>query len=120
MLRLMIGDKAFFEGMNRYFDTMDGTAATIEDFITSFESFTAHDLKAFSRWYAQAGTPAVKASGSYDAAKRRYSLTLSQSVAATPGQPDKTAVRIPMRVALFDDNGLKLETSLDGTVGSAS
>ncbi|MEQ1783506.1 MAG: aminopeptidase N, partial [Hyphomonadaceae bacterium] len=60
MLRLMIGDKAFFEGMNRYFDTMDGTAATIEDFIASFEPFTSHDLKAFSRWYAQAGTPAVK------------------------------------------------------------
>ncbi len=114
MLRLMVGDRAFFEGMNRYFETMDGTAATIEDFIASFEPFTSHDLKAFSRWYAQAGTPAVKASGAYDAANRRYALTLSQSVAPTPGQPDKTAVRIPMRVALFDDNGLKLETSLDG------
>ena len=114
MLRLMIGDTAFSQGMTRYFDTMDGTAATIEDFIASFEPFTPHDLKAFSRWYVQAGTPAVKASGSYDAGKRRYALTLTQSVAPTPGQPDKTAVRIPMRVALFDDNGLKLETSLDG------
>ena len=69
MLRLMLGDKAFFEGMNRYFETQDGTAATIEDFIASFQPFTSHDLQAFSRWYAQAGTPAVKASGAYDAAR---------------------------------------------------
>ena len=114
MLRLMIGDAAFFAGMNQYFDTMDGTAATIEDFIASFQPHTSHDLKAFSRWYAQAGTPAVKASGAYDPARRQYRLTLTQAVAPTPGQPDKAPVRIPMRVALFDANGAQLETRLEG------
>ncbi len=114
MLRLMIGDAAFFAGMTQYFDTMDGTAATIEDFIASFQPHTSHDLQAFSRWYAQAGTPALNARGSYDAASRQYRLTLTQMVSPTPGQPDKTPVRMPMRVALFDDNGAKLETRLDG------
>ena len=119
MLRLMLGDKAFFEGMNRYFDTQDGTAATIEDFIASFQPFTSHDLKAFSRWYAQAGTPAVKAAGVYDAAKHEYRLTVTQHVAPTPGQPDKTPLRMPLRVALFGDNGDKLETRLNGGAASA-
>jgi aminopeptidase N len=114
MLRLMIGDKSFFDGMNQYFDTMDGTAATIEDFIASFQPHTSHDLKAFSRWYAQAGTPAVTSKGAYDAASKQYRLTLTQAVSPTPGQPNKAPVRIPMRVALFDDNGAKLETRLDG------
>jgi aminopeptidase N len=118
MLRLMIGDAAFFAGMTQYFETMDGTAATIEDFIASFQPHTPHDLQTFSRWYAQAGTPSVNAKGTYDAATRQYRLTLTQSVAPTPGQPDKTPVRMPMRVALFDDNGAKLETQLDG--GAAS
>jgi aminopeptidase N len=44
MLRLMIGDESFFAGMNRYFDTFDGTAATIEDFIGAFQPSTHHDL----------------------------------------------------------------------------
>jgi len=114
MLRLMIGDKPFFEGMTSYFDTQDGNAATIEDFIAAFEPHTHHDLQAFSRWYAQAGTPAVKAAGRHDASKREYRLTLTQSVAPTPGQPVKTPVRIPLRVALFGDNGAKLEASLNG------
>jgi aminopeptidase N len=118
MLRLMIGDAAFFAGMTQYFETMDGTAATIEDFIASFQPHTPHDLQTFSGWYAQAGTPSVNAKGTYDAATRQYRLTLTQSVAPTPGQPDKTPVRMPMRVALFDDNGAKLETQLDG--GAAS
>jgi aminopeptidase N len=118
MLRLMIGDAAFFAGMTQYFETMDGTAATIEDFIASFQPHTPHDLQTYSRWYAQAGTPSVNAKGTYDAATRQYRLTLTQSVAPTPGQPDKTPVRMPMRVALFDDNGAKLETQLDG--GAAS
>jgi aminopeptidase N len=119
MLRLMLGDKPFFDGMTNYFDTQDGTAATIEDFIAAFQPFTDHDLQAFARWYAQAGTPAVKASGSYDAAKREYKLTVTQVVAPTPGQPNKTPVRMPLRVALFGDNGAKLDTRLAGGPAAA-
>ena len=63
---------------------------------------------------AQAGTPAVNAAGSYDPEKREYRLKLTQAVAPTPGQPAKTPLRIPLRVALFGDNGAKLETRLDG------
>jgi aminopeptidase N len=112
MLRLIVGEDAFFAGLNRYFDQLDGSAATIEQFIDSFQHSTSRDLSAFSRWYGQAGTPMVKASGAYDAAARTYRLTLSQTTAPTPGQPTKVPMVIPMRVALFDANGAKLETRL--------
>ncbi|HVK79918.1 MAG TPA: DUF3458 domain-containing protein, partial [Verrucomicrobiae bacterium] len=88
------------------------TAATIEDFIASFQASTDQDLSAFALWYAQAGTPAVRAKGDYDASARTWRLTLTQTVQPTPGQPDKKPLRIPLRVALFDVNGAKMETRL--------
>ncbi len=114
MLRLILGDEAFFAGINRYFDTFDGTAATIEDFVGSFQASTRTDLAPFFRWYGQAGTPTVTAAGTYDAAARQYVLTLSQQTDPTPGQPEKASLPIPLRIALFDSNGAKLETSHAG------
>ena len=116
MLRTLIGNEAFFAGLNRYFDQLDGQAATIEEFIDSFQPSTSRDLAAFSKWYGQAGTPHVKAGGAYDPATRVYRLSLSQTTAPTPGQPDKAPLVVPMKVALFDANGVKMETRLDGTM----
>lgn len=118
MLRLIVGDESFFAGMNRYFDTFDGTAATIEDFISSLQASTDQDLSAFALWYAQAGTPAVRAKGDYNATARSWRLTLTQTVQPTPGQPNKSPLRIPVRVALFDANGAKMETRLGDAAAS--
>ncbi|MEM6627034.1 MAG: aminopeptidase N [Pseudomonadota bacterium] len=112
MLRTLIGDTAFFAGANRYFDTFDGQAATMEDFLWSFQQSTSHDLEAFARWYSQPGTPTVKASGVFDAAAKTYRLTLAQSTPPTPGQAEKQPVVIPTRTALFSANGDKLNVSL--------
>ena len=105
MLRLMIGEEAFMAGMNRYFDRCDGTAATIEDFINAFRPSTDRDLDAFARWYEQAGTPHVSITSQYDGQARAFSLTIDQATPPTPGQPEKTPLPIPLRIALFDDNG---------------
>jgi aminopeptidase N len=118
MLRLVIGEEAFFAGMNRYFDTYDGTAATIEDFVGSFQQSTEQDLTAFALWYAQAGTPHVRAKGDYDAGARTFKLTLTQNTQATPGQPVKSPLRIPVRIALFDPNGSKMETTFGGVTAT--
>ena len=55
------------------------------------------DLSAFARWYEQAGTPELTATGDYDPAARRYALTLRQRTPPTPGQPDKAAAADPGR-----------------------
>ena len=63
------------------------------------------DLAQFERWYTQAGTPTVRAEGEYDAAAKRYTLTLSQSTPGTPGQADKEPFHIPVEVALLAADG---------------
>ncbi len=108
MLRQLIGEQAFWSGMDRYFEKHDGDAATIEDFIACFQPFTDEDLAAFSHWYAQAGTPSVEAETSFDSTTGAATLRLKQTTRPTPGQPDKRALPIPLRVALFDNNGAKL------------
>jgi aminopeptidase N len=72
-------------------------------------------LTQFSLWYHQAGTPLVTASGSYDAAADTFTLSLEQMIPATPGQPSKEPMHIPLSLALFGENGGKIEpTSVDG------
>ena len=64
-----------------------------------------HLLLHLRHHHLQAGTPTVKAVGSYDAASKKYTLELSQSTPATPGQPTKLPFHIPVKVALLDAKG---------------
>jgi aminopeptidase N len=100
MMRTMAGEEAFRKGCDLYFERHDGEAATCEDFIKAIEDGAGLDLTQFRRWYEQAGTPKVslKLVHQGDTA----TLELSQEVPATPGQPDKQPVPIPLKIALFD------------------
>ena len=57
------------------------------------------------------------AKGSYDPGSRRYTLTLNQSTPATPGQPSKRPLHIPIRFGLVGTNGGDL--SFDAVSGGA-
>ncbi|MDD5388695.1 MAG: aminopeptidase N [Gallionellaceae bacterium] len=83
MIHTLIGREAFRAGMDRYFQRHDGQAVTCEDFVAAMQDASGVDLSQFRRWYARAGTPRLKAEGIWDAASRRYTLTLTQSLAAT-------------------------------------
>ncbi len=100
MMRTIAGTERFRKGTDLYFARHDGEAATCEDFIVAIEEGAGLDLAQFRRWYAQAGTPQVKARLSH--AGDVATLHLEQTVPATPGQPDKQPVPIPLRLALFD------------------
>jgi aminopeptidase N len=114
MLRELIGADAFARGMQIYFDTCDGTAATVEDFLACFEEASGRDLGQFMRWYEQAGTPRVSARGRYDAKQRTFEIALSQTIAPTPGQSDKSPGPIPLRIGLIDAEGAPLNSVLEG------
>jgi len=115
MIATLLGKDGFKKGMDLYFDRHDGQAVTIEDFVKCFEDTSGRDLTQFSLWYHQAGTPLVTASGSYDAAAGSFTLSLEQMTPATPGQPSKEPMHIPLSLALFGENGGKLEpSSVDG------
>ncbi|RUL99781.1 aminopeptidase N [Rhizobium chutanense] len=111
MIATLLGKDDFKKGMDLYFDRHDGQAVTIEDFVTCFKDASGRDLTQFSLWYHQAGTPLVTASGSYDAAAGSFTLSLEQMIPATPGQQTKEPMHIPLSLALFGENGGKLEPS---------
>jgi aminopeptidase N len=105
MMALMLGPERFRAGSDLYFDRHDGEAVTCEDFVRAMEEGGRIDLTQFRRWYEQAGTPHVRALLSHDPATRTVTLDLEQSVPATPGQPVKPPMAIPLRTALFDRHG---------------
>jgi len=83
MMHTLLGREAFRRGMDLYFKRHDGQAVTCEDFVAAMQDASGVDLAQFRRWYARAGTPVLKASGAYDDATRRYTLTLTQHLAPT-------------------------------------
>ena len=104
------GRAGFAQGMKRYFERHDGQAVTCDDFAQAIadanpQSELARLLEPFKRWYSQAGTPRMSATGQYDAAQRRYTLTLSQTCAPTPDQADKAPMVIPVTVGLLSPEG---------------
>jgi aminopeptidase N len=101
MFHTVLGPEKFRAGTDLYFERHDGEAATCDDFVRALEDASGVDLSAFKTWYGQAGTPHVRASVAYDAGAGAATLHLEQHVAPTPGQPDKTAMPIPLRTALI-------------------
>ena len=121
------GREGFARGMKLYFERHDGQAVTCDDFASAIAdanptSDLARLLPAFKRWYSQAGTPHVHATGNYDAAARTYTLTLTQSCAPTPGQSTKEPFVIPVELGLLSASGaaLPLQMAGESAPGAAS
>jgi aminopeptidase N len=110
MMATIIGRDAFRRGMDLYFARHDNHAVTIDDFAQAMQDASGVELTAFKRWYHQAGTPGITASSTHDAAAHRYTLTLKQQTAPTPGQPDKQPLVIPMVMGLLDNTGKEVTT----------
>ncbi len=114
VLREVVGPDAFETGMQRYFDECDGKAATLEDFVGAFAAESGKDLAPFFGWYTQAGTPKIAARHVWDAAAGTLTLTVTQANPATPGQPDKRPLPVPLRIGFIDESGRELAARLDG------
>ena len=114
MLRTLLGPERFRQGMDLYFERFDGQAVTVDDFVQAMADAGGRDLAQFRRWYSQAGTPRIAASGSFDAASGVFTLCLRQSTPPTPGQPDKQPLQIPVLMGLLDRQGRELPVTLAG------
>ncbi|MSO90004.1 MAG: aminopeptidase N [Acetobacteraceae bacterium] len=112
MIQTLIGREAFRRGMDLYFQRHDNQAVTIGDFIVAMQDAAGMDLSRFKLWYHQAGTPDLHLTDHYDAAQRRYTLTLRQATAPTPGQPDKAPQIIPVAMGLLAPDGSETATRL--------
>jgi aminopeptidase N len=114
MIRALIGPEAYRAGMDLYFARHDGQAVTTEEFIRAMEDASGRDLRQFRLWHTQAGRPRVTARGVYDAAARRYALTLGQTCRPTPGLPDPAPFHIPVALGLLSREGAALSFIQDG------
>ncbi|MDG2404434.1 MAG: aminopeptidase N [Paracoccaceae bacterium] len=109
MLKTLVGDEAYAEALELYFDHHDGDAATIEDWLRVFEGCTGRDLNQFKVWYEQAGTPRIQVSDTFQ--DGRYTLNFKQYTPPTPGQKKKGPRVIPIAVGLLDQNGDEVQAT---------
>ena len=113
MYATILGKEGFRRGMDLYFKRHDGQAVTCDDFRFAMAEANDANLAQFERWYSQAGTPLVECRGEYDASQKTYTLHVTQSCAATPGQAQKLPFVIPFAAGLVGANGKDLAFTLD-------
>jgi aminopeptidase N len=101
MFHTLLGPEKFRAGTDLYFSRHDGEAATCDDFVKALEDGSGVDLSPFKIWYSQAGTPKVRARLEHNGATKTATLHLEQHVDATPGQPVKQPMAIPLKMALI-------------------
>ncbi len=113
MIHTLLGKEKFRAGSDLYFNRHDGQAVTCDDFVAAMQDASGVDLTQFKRWYSQAGTPIVTVTDTFDAETGTYRLTMKQDTPATPGQPTKLPLHIPIRVGLLDELGNALSATVD-------
>ncbi|WP_306605647.1 aminopeptidase N [Azonexus sp.] len=112
MIQTLIGRDGFRAGMDEYFRRHDGQAVTCEDFVAAMAAASGFDFTQFMRWYQQPGTPRVAVDGFFDAETKTYTLTCTQSNPRASDEFGETGpYLIPLRVALFADDGSLLPNS---------
>jgi aminopeptidase N len=113
MILTIVGEAGFRKGIDLYFKRHDGTAATVEDFVAAMADANKADLSQFMLWYSQAGTPEVTCRLTHSADKCSAKLTVKQELKATPGQPKKKPMHIPLKIGLIDGKGRDLPLKLE-------
>ncbi len=107
MQEKIVGKEGFRKGCDLYFDTYDGQAVTIDDFVRCIAKANNIDLTQFMRWYSVAGRPVVHVETDYNEEKKTLSLSLSQKT--------KNATEpflIPLAYGLLDKNGQEISKGL--------
>lgn len=114
MLHTLLGPECFTRGVQRYLRDNDGRAATIEDWLQAHASESGRDLAQFQRWYHQTGTPTVTIVEHHDPASGSVQLQLTQTQAELEEQGASTQppLHIPLRIALFAEDGRCLHEAL--------
>ena len=120
MYQTLLGRDVFRKGMDLYFERHDGQAVSCDDFRAAMADSSGRNLTQFERWYSQSGTPHVQVTSEYDANKKTYELTLSQSCKPSAGQKNKLPFHIPVAVGLLDARGQDMLLHLEGAADSST
>ncbi|MBF0447161.1 MAG: aminopeptidase N [Magnetococcales bacterium] len=114
MLKTLLGNALYHQGIDLYLRRHDGQAATVDDFIAAMASVSGRNLSQFKRWYEQAGTPILTIDGVHDPQTMQYTLDVRQQCPDTPGQTDKKPFHIPLTLGLLDQTGQPFPLCLEG------
>jgi aminopeptidase N len=117
MYQTLLGVGGFRKGMDLYFKRHDGQAVTCDDFLAAMADANDRDLSQFKNWYSQAGTPQVKVEEIYDADKKQYQVTLTQSSSANTVHKDSKLFHIPLKMRLLTSEDDQPEALLELTQG---
>jgi aminopeptidase N len=113
MLHTILGHDDFIKGVQNYLKKYDGSAATCDDFIKTFEQTSNINLQQFSLWYSQAGTPHIYISSSYDKEKQQTKITIKQKLLHP--KYNYQAMVVPINIALIDKTGENIPINNDKT-----
>lgn len=120
MMKTMVGDAKFKEGVNYYFEKNDGLAVRSDDFVAAIAEKGNIDLSQFKdTWYKQAGTPELTVTDSYDAKNKTYTLTIEQYKPKVNQRnfPKDDPYHIPIKMGLLDSQGRDIPLVLEGDDG---
>jgi aminopeptidase N len=120
MIHTLLGAEGFRKGSDLYFDRHDGQAVTCDDFVKAMEDANSVDLTQFRRWYAQAGTPVLTVSQSYQPEQQTFTVSIKQQCPPTPGQTEKLPLHIPVKVGLINPDGSAAICRLQGADTAAT
>ncbi len=97
-LRGILGDDAFFGGLQKYLTDHAYSAAEAHQLRLAFEEVSGEDLNwYFDQWYYSPGHPKLDISYSYDAAKKKINVTILQT--QEPGEAP--IFRLPLDVDVY-------------------
>jgi aminopeptidase N len=120
MLRRLIGDEAFFEGVRDYYATLRGGTAWTADFARIMEESAGRPLGwFFAQWVARPGMPLLSASTAEGSGGRVLRIEQLQS-----GDPYRLAVEVELRAGErserrtieMDGPSAEIPLDLEGTI----
>lgn len=107
MLRMEVGDDAFFASLKLYLETNKFQSAEIHDLRLAFENTTGRDLNwFFDQWFLSPGHPELDINYSWDDSKKRERVIVQQFQDFSRGIP---VFRLPMSVDVFAGGRTKRE-----------
>ena len=104
LLRFLLGDEAFFEGIRRYVADNAGRSVVTSDLKRAFEQASGRDLtRFFEQWIYARGYPEFDLDWSFDANAEEVVFEVRQTQSSGGGTP--SAFLLPVDVEVRDEGG---------------
>jgi aminopeptidase N len=125
MLRMRIGDAAFFKGLATYLDQWKFNQAETDDFRRVMEDVSGHSLERFfEQWGKRPGVPKLRLRHTYDAKTKQLNIKLEQTQVIDGDNP-AYAMSVPIWCkkpdgAAGDGGGAWISIDIDAREATAS